>query len=150
MIILTWITSLFIFSLSQYITSKRVLWYIAVVAYVVWGPLHIPFAWPVMFAIPTTDYDHLVPLLSSSEILLPFLTNVKIRWWYPCYLCLTVIFIFAGLYTAWDKNFYRWNTPLAQNTFYYHSSRGNIYVDQKSFQELSYITSYIRNHTTSS
>lgn len=93
---------------------------------------------------PSTDYVHLSPLLSLLGLSLAALIQIKLFkspvLIYLLFLCI----IIGGFYTALFKGFYRWNAPIAQQTYYLSHPRMKIWSDNK---ELSTLTYYIQNNS---
>lgn len=96
---------------------------------------------------PTSDYVHLVPLLSlvglPSAILvnklpLPFVKAAM-------YITLVVI-ITAGFQTSLFKGYYRWDIPLSENNSYLKGKAG-IYTNSKFFSEYNEIKSEVDNYS---
>lgn len=98
---------------------------------------------------PTTDFMHLVPLLSITGIpllLVLFYANnrfVKIA----CSL-IFISSIMLGLYSALFMNYYRWDTPIIHQNLYTSSPRLGVLTDAKYHEIIPTIDDYIESHTT--
>lgn len=97
---------------------------------------------------PTTDYIHLTPLLSligiSMVLFLRFNTSSALRFGT---FFLILIIIALGFQTALFKGYYRWDEPLINHNVFYKHSRVNIFVSNKTNNDLSKFLSVI-NHNS--
>jgi hypothetical protein len=96
---------------------------------------------------PTTDFIHLTPLISLSLIPLYLLyqeaKQIKVK-----LLCVAIIFIcfFAGIYSAFYRNYYRWNTPLNKQNIYMNNSTLKIFTDSKERDSITHIEEYYKKY----
>lgn len=87
---------------------------------------------------PTTDYIHLVPLLSLIGIPLVFFLRFNT---FSTIRIVTIVGIIGltglGFYTALFKGYYRWDEPLFFHSTFYSDSRVNIFVSDKTKNDFS-------------
>lgn len=96
---------------------------------------------------PTTDYPHLVPLLSLTGILfLSLYTLIENNLVKKIILILQILFICLGFYSAFFLNYYRWNPPLKVQDRMVGNSRMGILVDSSYASYIPAIDRYIRNN----
>ncbi len=85
---------------------------------------------------PTTDYIHLVPLLSLIGIPIALYLRFNI---YTTVRYLLLIFsltlIIIGFQTALYKGYYRWDTPLVTHNYFMNENRSHIFVNEKFYFE---------------
>jgi hypothetical protein len=79
---------------------------------------------------PTTDYVHLVPLLSLTGIPLAiFINQLPLIWVKLLGYALFVSLILIGFQTALFKGYYRWDIPLINNNLFLETPRTNIFTN---------------------
>jgi 4-amino-4-deoxy-L-arabinose transferase-like glycosyltransferase len=98
---------------------------------------------------PTTDYVHVVGLLSLTGIpLLMIISLTKNKYSKIVSYMVALGFLVLGVYTALFMNYYRWNTPLiAQNT-YTADQRLGILTDLGTHIAVSELQDYFSKHPT--
>lgn len=98
---------------------------------------------------PTTDYIHLVPLLSLVGIPLALYLRFNISSTLRIILILLAFFVIGlGFETAVFKGYYRWDSPLITHNKFFNNKKVNIFLNDQStfiFSELTKISnSYTR------
>ncbi len=97
---------------------------------------------------PTTDYVHLSPLLGLSAIpLIQMITLVKKKKIALCLILLTIVLVFAGLYTALFKGYYRWYAPLFEQTLFVNDKKVAIWLGKKDYETVQKLRSFIQSKT---
>lgn len=97
---------------------------------------------------PTTDYIHLVPLLSLLGLTLSIIiafskkTTTKILM-HTCFILCMIV----GLYTALFKGYYRWDSPLKLHNYSVDMPKAKVKMNQKFYTELSSIVTRIQSET---
>ncbi len=96
---------------------------------------------------PTSDYVHLVPLLSllglPAAIIINKLPLPSVK---AAMYVLLVTMIATGFQTALFKGYYRWDTVLSENN-YFLSDKANVYTNRKFLSEYSDIKSAITSYS---
>ncbi len=87
---------------------------------------------------PTTDYIHLVPLLSliGIPIVLYLRFNIYTMLRYLI-LVFSLILIVVGFHTALYKGYYRWDTPLITHNYFLNNDRIHIFTNEKFYYEFN-------------
>ncbi|HVA96937.1 MAG TPA: glycosyltransferase family 39 protein [Candidatus Acidoferrales bacterium] len=99
---------------------------------------------------PTTDYVHLVPLLSIIGVpLLVILVLNNNKYIKIVSFSFFIILFILGFYTALFSNYYRWYTPLIQQNIYTQNPKLGILTDQKTHELLAGIDNYIDKYPVS-
>lgn len=97
---------------------------------------------------PTTDYTHLVPLLSLSGIPLGLsLFLIKNKQIKKLLIIISVIFISLGIYSSFYKDYYRWEVPLTQQVIFVDTPRVMIFTDNRRNLGMKQLGQYIQNNT---
>ncbi len=93
---------------------------------------------------PTTDFMHLVPLLSLTGIpLLIILIYGKNKLLTYCTFIFFFVSIMIGVYSSLFMNYYRWDTPLLYQNKYTQNQRLGVLTDSKYQQVVPQLTNYI-------
>jgi len=97
---------------------------------------------------PTTDYIHLVPLLSllglSLSTIITFSKNgATILLTQAC----IILCIIAGLYTALFKGYYRWDSPLILHSHSVNLPKAKVKMNRESSIELTSIVTRIQSES---
>ncbi len=111
------------------------------------------FVYPIMVAAyylvgirPTTDYVHLVPLISitgaSFAVLLTFVSNKYLK---SVIISTAIFLIMLGFYQALFSGYYKWEAPLIKNNNYLPSQKVNILVESKYANEIPQIITSVNN-----
>jgi|GEM_PF-2613450 len=99
---------------------------------------------------PTTDYNHLVPLLAICCLPLALIiTTVKKGIFKTGFVFFLLCMTMLGLYTAYFKNYYKWESPLSINTYFADNSHLRIFIEKDKIKNIDALTSYIDSHTKS-
>jgi hypothetical protein len=79
MILLSFVSSILVFSIIKRVTKRDIYAYLATSLYVAWGPSHINFAWPVMFVLPPTFFICYLILIyiDTRKKLIPFVVGLS-------------------------------------------------------------------------
>ncbi len=89
---------------------------------------------------PTTDYIHLVPLLSLIGIPLVLLMNKKNQ---TSVLFVSIVFIVVGFYSALFKGYYKWEAPVIEDVYFISQKNIKIWADQKYAQEIPILMDFV-------
>lgn len=97
---------------------------------------------------PTTDYIHLVPLLSLSGIPSVMFLRFNISSTAKILIHIGILlFILLGFYTSLFKGYYRWDEPLLQHNIFYGHPRVNVFVNTKAHNDFSEFLSIVGTHS---
>ena len=97
---------------------------------------------------PTTDYNHLVPLLSLIGIPLVLFLRFNIYTTLRIFILLvSAILILTGFQTGLFKGYYRWDTPLVEHNYYLSESRLHIFTNEKFYIEFKEMISTTEKYT---
>ncbi len=97
---------------------------------------------------PTTDYIHLVPLLSLIGIPIALFLRYNISSTIRLLILLFSFFIIIlGFQTALFKGYYRWDSPLIDHNFFYNNSKVNIFINGKTNYEFTELTRIVDEKT---
>lgn len=97
---------------------------------------------------PTTDYVHVSPLLSLTGIPSVIIINeLKKNYTKLIAIVSTLALIFLGFHTALYKGYYKWETPLINQQFYFKHPRINIWTDKKYESVIRKLLPQINNRT---
>ncbi|HXT84032.1 MAG TPA: glycosyltransferase family 39 protein [Verrucomicrobiae bacterium] len=98
---------------------------------------------------PTTDYVHLVGLLSLIGVpLLMLITFVKNQYMKLGFYGIFILFFLLGMYTAIFSSYYKWNPPLIQQNIYTSSPKLGVYTDLNTHIVISDLNEYFKKHPT--
>ncbi|MDO8269608.1 MAG: glycosyltransferase family 39 protein [Candidatus Levybacteria bacterium] len=97
---------------------------------------------------PTTDYTHLVPLLSLCGIPLALYLRFNIQSTIRMLILIfTFTFIFLGFNTALFKGYYRWDTPLTKHNNFSSNPKINIFLNDKFYNEFKELQNIADTYT---
>lgn len=92
---------------------------------------------------PTTDFIHLTPLIALSLIPLSIFYQETIPIRQKGFILGIIVLCFcAGLYSAFFRNYYRWNTPLIKQKAYLNNPTLKIFTDEKEKESITQIIAY--------
>jgi len=90
---------------------------------------------------PTTDYNHLAPLLSLSGTSLLIVVYLLKKPSYKLFFSsIIMVLIFVGFYTALYKGYYRWQKPLSENNYFISSPKVFIWSDDTDATRIPQLT----------
>jgi hypothetical protein len=97
---------------------------------------------------PTTDYDHLVPLIAMSGIPIALILRFSVNYNFKTLMSLfSIILIIAGFQTALFKGYYKWESPLSKNNNFIKNPKVNIFVDDKYEYEINSLSEVVDNNS---
>lgn len=98
---------------------------------------------------PTTDYVHLVALISLTGIPLLMIISFTANKYLKIIAYSTFLGIFiVGMYTSLYMNYYRWNTPLIYQNVYTADSQLGVLTDEGYHIVISELDNYFAKHPT--
>jgi hypothetical protein len=97
---------------------------------------------------PTTDYDHLVPLIAMFGIPIALILRFSVNYNFKTLMSLfSIILIIAGFQTALFKGYYKWESPLSKNNNFIKNPKVNIFVDDKYEYEINSLSEVVDNNS---
>jgi hypothetical protein len=96
---------------------------------------------------PTTDYVHLTPLLALSGLPLLLIITNTLHTWVEKISRLLLIGLFAmSMYSAIFLNYYRWDTPLYTQHYWFTQNQTFIAVDKFNYSSLYSLNNYFQKN----
>lgn len=98
---------------------------------------------------PTTDYNHLAPLLSISCLSLVIIINQQRAIVSKIFIALLIFMVALGFYRAYFNGYYKWDAPLYSQTYFVKNPRFFVYMSKQEAKDTIQLITYIKNYTNS-
>jgi 4-amino-4-deoxy-L-arabinose transferase-like glycosyltransferase len=89
---------------------------------------------------PTTDYMHLTPLIALCILPISLIISSRIK----LSNLFIILFLLLGIYSSIFRNYYKWNTPLIDQTIFNKNSV-YLFTDSKENTNISEVSNYFRD-----
>lgn len=97
---------------------------------------------------PTTDYTHLVPLISLTGLPLGMILIFSKRKSIKLFtIIISAVLIFTSSYAFINRGYYKWNPPIFENTFKVEVKKVNVLVSKDAFDIISSLMPYVNKYS---